>query len=60
MQDIYAFQSEQALSSGLRSGDAVIDGLIYEIGGMPNWNWHLDSDDQFQRPVYYSFSPDPY
>ena len=60
MQDIYAFQSEQALSSGLRSGDAVIDGLIYEIGGMPNWNWHFDSEDQFQRPVYYSFSPDPY
>ena len=59
MQDIYTFESEQSLRSGLRSGDPIIDGLVYELGGMPNWNWHFDPDSELQRPVYYSFSLDP-
>lgn len=58
VETIYSFESESELNSGIRAGNATIDGLVYEPTAMPNWNWHFDSDDEQQRPVYYTFSPD--
>jgi len=58
VETIYSFDSESELNSGIRSGNATIDGLIYDPTAMPNWNWHFDSDYEQQRPVYYTFSPD--
>jgi hypothetical protein len=44
--------TEESLKTGLRSGNTEIDSLVFEDGGMANWNW-LRSEESI---VYYTFS----
>jgi hypothetical protein len=50
---VYQFDSEEALNTGVRSGDPLIDSLVYVTRGIPNWNWL--ASNQLPRPIYYTF-----
>ena len=50
---VYQFDSEEALNTGVRSGDPLIDSLVYVTSGIPNWNWLVSN--QLLRPIYYTF-----
>lgn len=41
----------EALTKGLHSGDLLVDALVYEPKGSPNWNWLVESGNT----VYYTF-----
>jgi serralysin len=41
----------EALTKGLHSGDLLVDALVYEPKGSPNWNWLVESGNA----VYFTF-----
>ncbi|MDB2619855.1 DUF4214 domain-containing protein [Litoricolaceae bacterium] len=51
---IYQFDSEEALNTGVRSGDPLIDSLVYVTSGIPNWNWLVSNESP--RLIYYTFA----
>lgn len=54
MQSLYQLDTAEDLTSGIRSGDPLIDTLVYEPTGMPNWNWLVAVSDS-PRPIQYTF-----
>lgn len=54
MQSLYRFDTVDDLVTGIRSGDPLIDALVYEPTGIPNWNWLVAGSDN-PRPIQYTF-----